>query len=171
LKKRFYITALFICLIGNSAYLNSQTDSLRFVWENQSLPDSTRLDALDEYYELYVHVMPDSVLLTLDYYYDLAIRKKSDRQIYRAHLRKGNIYRNQSKHEDALINYKLARSAAKKLNNSRLEAIVIGNLGNIYLDQNEYFEAIQSYNEAKNIFIFYSFCFLYNFNKPLFKWV
>lgn len=152
MKKRFYITALFLCLIGNSAYSNSQTDSLRFVWENQSLPDSTRFDALDEYYELYVHVMPDSVLLTLDYYYDLAIRKKAVRQIYRAHLRKGNIYRNQSKHEDALINYKLARAAAQKLNNSLLEAIVIGNLGNIHLDQNEYFEAIQYYNEAKNIF-------------------
>lgn len=147
-----YIIALFVCLISESAFPNSQTDSLRLVWENERLSDSIRFDALDEYYQLYVHVMPDSVLLTLDYYYDLAIRKKAVRQIYRARLRKGNIYRNQSKHEDALINYKLARAAAKKLNNSRLEAIVIGNLGNIYLDQNEYFEAIQSYNEAKNIF-------------------
>ena len=152
MKKRLYIIALFVCLISESAFPNSQTDSLRLVWENERLSDSIRFDALDEYYELYVHVMPDSVLLTLDYYYDLAIRKKAVRQIYRARLRKGNIYRNQSKHEDALINYKLARAAAKKLNNSRLEAIVIGNLGNIYLDQNEYFEAIQSYNEAKNIF-------------------
>ena len=152
MKKLSYIIALFLCLIGNSAHPNTPTDSLRLVWENESLLDSTRFDALDEYYELYVHVIPDSVLLTLDYYYDLAIRKKADRQIYRAHLRKGNIYRNQSKHEDALINYKLARAAAQKLNNSRLEAIVIGNLGNIHLDQNEYFQAIQYYNEAKNIF-------------------
>ena len=152
MKKLSYIIALFLCLIGNSAHPNTPTDSLRSVWENESLPDSTRFDALDEYYELYVHVIPDSVLLTLDYYYDLAIRKKAERQIYRAHLRKGNIYRNQSKHEDALINYKLARAAAQKLNNSRLEAIVIGNLGNIHLDQNEYFQAIQYYNEAKNIF-------------------
>ena len=147
-----YIIALFVCLISESAFSNSQTDSLRLVWENERLSDSIRFDALDEYYEIYVHVMPDSVLLTLEYYYDLATRKNADRQIYRAHLRKGNIYRNQSKHEDALINYKLARAAALKLNNSRLEAIVIGNLGNIHLDQNEYFQAIQYYNEAKNIF-------------------
>ena len=152
MKKLSYIIALFLCLISDSAHPNTQTDSLRLVWENESLSDSIRFDALDEYYELYVHVIPESVLLTLDYYYDLAIRKKADRQIYRAHLRKGNIYRNQRKHEDALTNYKLARSAAQKLNNSRLEAIVIGNLGNIHLDQNEYFEAIQYYNEAKNIF-------------------
>jgi len=153
LKKLSYIIALFLCLISDSAHPNIQTDSLRFVWENQSLPDSTRFDALDEYYELYVHVMPDSVLLMLDYYYDLATRKNAVRQIYRARLRRGNIYRNENKHQAALSNYKLARGAAQKLNNSRLEAIVIGNLGNIHLDQNEYFEAIQSYNEAKNIFI------------------
>lgn len=153
MKKRLYIIALFLCLIGISTSSNAQSDSLRLVWENENLLDSARFNALDEYYELYVHVMPDSVLLTLDYYYDLAIRKKAVRQIYRAKLRKGNIYRNQRKPEGALSNYKLARAAAQKLNNSRLEAIVIGNLGNIHLDQNEYFEAIQSYNEAKNIFI------------------
>jgi len=152
LKKRLYIIALFLCLIGISKSSIAQSDSLRLVWENENLLDSERFDALDKYYELYVHVMPDSVVLTLDYYYHLATRKNADRQIYRAHLRKGNIYRNQSKHEDALSNYKLARAAAQKLNNSRLEAIVIGNLGNIHLDQNEYFEAIQYYNEAKNIF-------------------
>ena len=152
MKKRLYIIALFLCLIGISKSSIAQSDSLRLVWENENLLDSERFDALDKYYELYVHVMPDSVLLTLDYYYHLATRKNADRQIYRAHLRKGNIYRNQSKHEDALSNYKLARAAAQKLNNSRLEAIVIGNLGNIHLDQNEYFEAIQYYNEAKNIF-------------------
>jgi len=153
MKKRLYIIALFLCLIGISTSSNAQSDSLRLVWENENLLDSARFNALDEYYELYVHVMPDSVLLTLDYYYDLAIRKKAVRQIYRAKLRKGNIYRNQRKPEGALSNYKLARAAAQKLNNSRLEAIVIGNLGNIHLDQNECFEAIQSYNEAKNIFI------------------
>ncbi|MDG1145167.1 MAG: tetratricopeptide repeat protein [Flavobacteriales bacterium] len=152
MKKRLYILALFVCLISESAFPNFQTDSLRLVWGNESLPDSIRFDALDEYYEIYIHVMPDSVLLTLDYYYDLATRKNADRQIYRARLRRGNIYRNQNKYQDALSNYKLAKGTAQKLKNSRLEAIVIGNLGNIYLDQNKYFEAIQYYNEAKNTF-------------------
>lgn len=152
MKKLSYIIALFLCLIGISKSSKAQSDSLRLVWENENLLDSERFDALDEYYELYVHVMPDSVLLTLEYYYDLATRKNADRQIYRARLRRGNIYRNQNKYQDALSNYKLARSAAQKLKNSRLEAIVIGNLGNIYLDQNKYFEAIQYYNEAKNTF-------------------
>ena len=39
------------------------------------------------------------------------------------------------------------------MNNSRLQALVHGNLGNVYLYQSKYFEAIQLYNKAKKIFI------------------
>mgnify|MGYP006179348655 CR=1 FL=1 len=39
------------------------------------------------------------------------------------------------------------------MNNSQLEAIVIGNFGNIHLDKGKYFEAIKFYNEAKDIFV------------------
>lgn len=70
MKKLSYIIALFLCLISDSVYPNPQ-DSLRLVWENESLPDSTRFDALDEYYELYVHVMPDYHTMQEDQIMDL----------------------------------------------------------------------------------------------------
>ena len=153
LNKLHHILVLFLCVVFNSVYCNSKSDSLRLVWQNEQLLDSARFEALDEYYELYVNITPDSVLSSLNYYYDLATRKKADRQIYRSLLRKGNVYRNQNKYQDAISNYSLARSAAQKLNNSQLEAIVIGNFGNIHLDQKNYFEAIKFYNEAKDIFV------------------
>ena len=153
MNKLFLYIVLFFSTISDHAYSNSQSDSLRLVWQNEDLLDSTRFEALDEYYELYVNVMPDSVLSSLNFYYDLAIEKKAERQIYRALLRKGNIYRNQNKKEEALSIYKLARNVAQKMNNSQLEAIVIGNFGNIHLDIGEYFEAIKFYNEAKDIFV------------------
>ena len=153
MNKIFLSIALFFSAISYYTYSNSQSDSLRLVWQNEELLDSTRFEALDEYYELYVNVMPDSVLSSLNFYYDLAIEKKAERQIYRALLRKGNVYRNQNKKEEAISNYKLARNVAKNMNNSQLEAIVIGNFGNIHLDIGEYFEAIKFYNEAKEIFV------------------
>lgn len=97
--------------------------------------------------------MPDSVLIALDYYYDLAVRKKANRQIYRALLGKGNIYRLQDKCEESIKNYKAAQVIAKKMNDSRLEAIIIGNLGNVSYQQSKYLEAVQYYNKAKSIFI------------------
>ena len=149
----FLYIVLFFSTVSHHVYSNSQSDSLRLVWQNEELLDSTRFDALDEYYDLYVHVIPDSVLSSLNFYYDLALEKKAERQIYRALLRQGNIYRNQNKKEEAISKYILAKNVAQNMNNSQLEAIVIGNLGNIHLDKGEYFEAIKLYNEAKDIFV------------------
>ena len=153
MNKLFLYIVLFFSTISYHVYSNSQSDSLRLVWQNEELLDSIRFEALDEYYDLYVHVMPDSVLSSLNFYYDLAIEKKAERQIYRALLRTGNIYRNQNKKDEALNQYRLARNVAQNMNNSQLEAIVIGNFGNIHLDQGEYLEAIKFYNEAKDIFV------------------
>ena len=138
--------------MSNSLY-SSQVDSLRLIWENEELSDSLRFNALEEYDELYSLVSPDSVLVVLDYYHDLAITKGADRQLYRSFLRKGNIFRLQDRIEEARTHYYEAQLIAKKINNARLEAIIIGNLGNLYLDQAEYLECIKNYNKAKKIFV------------------
>ena len=126
MNKLFLYIVLFFSTVSNHVYSNSQSDSLRLVWQNEELSDSTRFEALDEYYDLYVNVMPDSVLSSLNFYYDLALEKKAERQIYRALLRQGNIYRNQNKKEEAISKYILAKNVAQNMNNSQLEAIVIG---------------------------------------------
>ena len=151
MKNLYFLGLIFLCLSSNSLY-SSQVDSLRLIWENEELSDSLRFNALEEYEELYSLVSPDSVLVVLDYYHDLAITKGADRQLYRSFLRKGNIFRLQDRIEEARTHYYEAQLVAKKINNARLEAIIIGNLGNLYLDQSEYFEAIKKYNKAKKIF-------------------
>ena len=73
MNKLFLYIVLFFSTVSNHVYSNSQSDSLRLVWQNEELSDSTRFEALDEYYDLYVYVMPDSVLSLLNFYYELAI--------------------------------------------------------------------------------------------------
>ena len=153
MKKVHFTLVLFLCIVSKSVYSNIQVDSLRKIWQNEKLLDSTRFNALHEYQSIYENVMPDSVLVALDYYYDLAVRKKANRHIYRALLGKGNIYRLQDKCEESIKNYKAAQVIAKKMNDFRLEAIIIGNLGNVSYQQSKYLEAIQYYNKAKSIFI------------------
>ena len=153
MKKVHFTLVLFLCIVSKSVYSNIQVDSLSKIWQNEKLLDSTRFNALHEYQSIYENVMPDSVLIALDYYYDLAVRKKANRHIYRALLGKGNIYRLQDKCEESIKNYKAAQVIAKKMNDSRLEAIIIGNLGNVSYQQSKYLEAIQYYNKAKSIFI------------------
>jgi tetratricopeptide (TPR) repeat protein len=133
-------------------YAENQRDSLKSIWENEEEIDSIRFKALSEYNSIYSQVMADSVLISLDYHYDLAFKKKVDRELFRALLRKGNIYRNKNQLEQASSHYKQAKIVAKKMGNLRLEGIITGNLGNIYFDQKEHLKSIQFYNEAKNIF-------------------
>lgn len=133
-------------------YSENQRDSLKSIWENEEEVDSIRFKALSEYNSIYNQVMADSVLTSLDYHYDLAFKKKIDRELFRALLRKGNIYRNKNQLKQASSHYKQAKIVAKKMGNLRLEAIITGNLGNIYFDQKEHLKSIQFYNEAKNIF-------------------
>ena len=153
MKKVHFTLVLFLCIVSKSVYSNIQVDSLSKIWQNEKLLDSTRFNALHEYQSIYENVMPDSVLIALDYYYDLAVRKKANRHIYRALLGKGNIYRLKDKCEESIKNYKAAQVIAKKMNDFRLEAIIIGNLGNVSYQQSKYLEAIQYYNKAKSIFI------------------
>ena len=103
-------------------------------------------------HNLFALVSPDSTLIVLDYYHNLAISKGADRQVYRSAVRKGNILRLQNRIEEARIYYDEALVIAKKMNNARLEAIIIGNFANLHLDKGEYFEAIKKYNKAKKIF-------------------
>ena len=152
MKNLYFLGLIFLCLSSNSLY-SSQVDSLRLIWENEELSDSLRFNALEEYDELYSLVSPDSVLVVLDYYHDLAITKGADRQLYRSFLRKGNIFRLQDRIDEARTHYYEAQLVAKKINNARLEAIIIGNLGNLHLHQGEYLESIKKYNKAKKIFV------------------
>ena len=151
MKNLYFLLVLFLTL--NSQYLYSnQADTLRLIWENEELTDSLRFAALDEFHVLFSLVMPDSTLSVLDYYHELAISKGADRQVYRSAVRKGNILRLQDRIEEARKHYYEALIIAKKMNNARLEAIIIGNFGNLHLDQGEYFESIKRYNEARKIF-------------------
>ena len=151
MKNLYFLLLVFLTL--NSQYLYSnQADTLRLIWENEELTDSLRFAALDEFHVLFSLVMPDSTLSVLDYYHELAISKGADRQVYRSAVRKGNILRHQDLIEEARTHYYEALIVAKEMNNARLEAIIIGNFGNLHLDQGEYFESIKRYNEAKKIF-------------------
>lgn len=151
MKNLFFLLLVFFCLQSQFLYSN-QADTLRLIWENEELTDSLRFGALDEYHDLFALVSPDSTLIALDYYHDLAILKGADRQVYRSTVRMGNIFRLQNRIEGARTYYDEALVIAKKMNNARLEAIIIGNFANLHLDKGEYFEAIKKYNKAKKIF-------------------
>ncbi len=129
-----------------------QGDSLRSIWVNEKEPDSVRFNALEKYFFLNQRIQPDSALLALDYYYELAQEKNALRKVYGVLVSQANIYRDRGRLEKSKKLYLEAAVIAEQLNNPVLKGIVTGNLGNIYFDQRKFLEATRSFSDALKIF-------------------
>lgn len=147
-----YIILLQLLIIAEFSYTQSHTDSIRVVWEDESQSDSVRFDALEKYYKLYSAFQPDTTLIYLDYYHQLAIEKNAQRQVYRALNQKANIYQNKREFDKALKHYNEAALLAEKIDNKVLHSIVTGNIGNVFFVQQEYVEANRRYSAALKVF-------------------
>ena len=133
-------------------YSQSQGDSLRIIWEDETQTDSVRFSALENYFSLNQRVQADSALLALEYYYELAKEKNALRKIYGVLVSQANIYRDKGQLEKSKKLYIDASVLAEQLNNPVLKGIVTGNLGNIFLEQAKFLEATRSYYDALKIF-------------------
>jgi tetratricopeptide (TPR) repeat protein len=122
------------------------------MWNNEEGIDSVRFQALDEYYRAYKHVQPDSVLVTLDYFYELAKEKNATLQMYKVLNKKANIYRHKGQLEKSRSLYSEALNGAIQLNNPALQAVVTGNMGNIFLLRENYLKATRYYSDALKVF-------------------
>lgn len=134
------------------AHSQGQGDSLRNIWEDERQMDSVRFNALENYFFQNQRVQPDSALLALNYYYELAKEKKALRKVYGVLVSRANIYRDRGNLEKSKKLYLEASVVAQQLNNPTLNGIVTGNLGNIFLEQTKYLEATQAYYDALKIF-------------------
>ena len=151
--KKAKLIIIFLLLASISlTYSQSQDDSLRIIWEDETQTDSVRFNALENYFFLNQRVQADSALLALEYYYELAKEKNALRKIYGVLVSQANIYRDKGQLEKSKKLYIDASVLAEQLNNPVLKGIVTGNLGNIFLEQAKFLEATRSYYDALKIF-------------------
>jgi tetratricopeptide (TPR) repeat protein len=130
----------------------SQSDSLKLIYEDVKQMDSLRFKALKEYYNINVHSLPDSVLVSLDYHYQLADEKNETRQMFNALNSKAHIYMLKGRLDKSIGLYSQAEALAIQLENPYLQAIITGNLGNIFVKQKKYQKAIQNYSTSLKFF-------------------
>lgn len=139
-------------VISSTGYAQISGDSLKLIWQNNKELDSVRFNALKEYHYINNHSQPDSALVALDYYYELAKEKSATRHMYRALNRKANIYRLKGHFHKSKSLYNRAADLAIQLDNPVLQAIITGNIGNVFLKQQNYQEATQNYSSALKVF-------------------
>ena len=139
---------LFLFLTTNEIHSQTEIDSLQSVWENTTINDTLRFDAIHKYYFKYTHATPDSTLRITDYHYKLANEKNSLYQMGNAlneksyaYYLKGNVSKSTSTLEEAIEMY-------GKTDNLNMYAISSSNLGNLYIEKEEYLKAYRSFYES-----------------------
>ena len=130
----------------------AQIDSLRDVWANKGLNDTTRIKALEEYQVLTQRVLPDSALKALDVYLNLTKQNGLFRKEAGAYVNKANIFRDKGNFDNALRLYNKAIETSKGIDDKVFTGIITANKGNVYLEEIMYFEAFQAYTAALKIF-------------------
>lgn len=152
--KKTILKIVIILFYGFSyfGYAQEKTDSLRLIWLNEKIEDSLRFNALAEYYRLNNQANPDSTLSVLDYYYKLAIEKKSIKELYNVANDRGGIYRLKGESDTAMYFYEQAKELALKLNDSILLATNSGNMGNVFVQKKDYKKATQYFYNALKIY-------------------
>ena len=139
---------LFLFLTNEDIHSQTQIDSLQSIWENTTINDSLRFDAIHKYYYKYTHATPDSTLRITDYHYKLAKEKNSLYQMGNAlneksyaYYLKGDVSKSSNTLEDAIEMY-------SNSDNLDMYAVSNSNLGNLYVETKEYLKAYRSFYES-----------------------
>lgn len=151
MRKTLFIL-FFVLFPSISIYAQNKSDSLRLIWENDKEIDSVRFSKLEEYYDLYNQVYPESALISLDFYYKLAKEKNDINHLFKAAKRKGNINRLKRNYDLAMGFYDEAEVLAIQLDNPFLKADIISNKGNVFIYRQDYQKATQCFSNALKIY-------------------
>ncbi len=148
----YVLSALGMLFFCTPVIAQNKEAALQSIWEDTSKLDTVRFKALDDYHHINNHSQPDSAIVALDYYYNLAKEKKATRHVFRALNRKANIFRLKGQFEESRDLYNQAADVAIKLESPVLQATITGNIGNIFLKQQNYQEATLYYSSALKVF-------------------
>ncbi len=139
----------FLLLVGGilPVWADSGTDSLLLVWANTTLPDSSRIDAMDELAFFYQERVPDSALYFADQLYDFGESRKNPQAMAQALGHQGRYYAQKGNYDQAKSLYLQAIEIWRALNNSRGISGVLGKLGIMYYLKGDYEQALSFFHQ------------------------
>ena len=150
MKKLKPVCIFLMCIAYCNIY--SQRDSLRQVYRNTKLVDSTRFTALEKLYTIYLYKEPKIILEDITYHRELAKEKNNKLEFFYAVFRKATILMMLNENDKALSQFNDALVLANDLKREDLIARLKGNRASLYRAKLMYPEAIRDLNEALAIY-------------------
>lgn len=140
-------------LLFNFIHVSASTSNseLYSKWTNNSLPDSTRLGAVQELSRNLLYSDTDSSRNLAEAQLDFAINSKNIQSQIEAHTTIGGTYWVELKYIDALNHYLTSLELAKKIKNKHLTANAHNNIGTVYDELGDYPKALDQYEKSLTI--------------------
>ena len=123
-------------------------------WNDISLAADERLVAVKELHIAFYQIYPDTVLFYLEEMRELAKRDDRPLDLFSAHNRIASLLEKQGRTSDALIAFGHAEQVAISLGDSARLGSVYGNRGNVYVQLNQYVEAVRHFNRAMEFYVY-----------------
>ena len=163
MKKRFIILSVGAFLVMCAIYFSllpaaqqttppgQQTglDSLWNIWQDETLHDTTRLIALDQFAcDGYLYVQPDSAFYFAQLEYDFAKSRGLKKQMSTALNTQGISYYVKSDYLKALEHHQKCLAIDEELGNKKGIARALHNIGNIYSEEGNSPKALEHYQKS-----------------------
>jgi tetratricopeptide (TPR) repeat protein len=151
-KTKLIITFLLLAAISLT-YAQGKRESLKIIWENESLQDSVRFKTINDFYENNTQSDPDSSLKLSAFHYKLAKQKKNRKEEARALNEKAIVF--------YMLGYKLDKinpvyqevlGIYTELKNYNGLASTKNNLAGLFQQQGDYQSAINNFTDALALF-------------------
>ena len=134
---RILLSFLFVLFLFIS-HSQINKDSLKSVWLDTKVPDTTRLDALNKMiYKGYVKEQPDSALYFIDIAMDFAKEHDLTRRLGSSYQYKAKAYTAKKNYQKALEEYEKCKEIWEKIHYVKGIVAVHNNLGSVYLKLNQ----------------------------------
>lgn len=146
--KKLILLLVAACTSLQSAAPNT-LDSLLAVWNDESLEDTTRLDAVQKIaWDIYVFSEPDSAFYFSQLQYDFAKSKDLKKEMARALNVQAVSFAIRGAYSKALDYYQKSLAIHEELANKRGIAIANNNIGHVYQSQNNHLKALEHYQKS-----------------------
>lgn len=151
MKKPCLVLIILISIASNFRVAQN-LDSLWKVYNNNSLPDTSRLRAMDDISWSFRNNNPDTAIILAQQQLDLAIKAKAKNFEANAHLTIGTAYKNKGNYPKTLENYLQALNIREGLKDKDGMAVCYINIGNVYISQSNHIKALEYQLKALHTF-------------------
>lgn len=151
IQQRLFTLLLMVSILSSKAETNP-VDSLRQIWTNIELADSSRLKAIDELSWLLAFQKPEESIVLCREYLSLAQRSNDTVYIAKALNTIGICYYVQSDYLNALHYFRQSATLRSKMGDKIGLANVWNNMVSIYSSRGKYVQALELLSKARTVY-------------------